>query len=131
MSTGGCVSDFWAVFPFCYRLIVRENVFTVNLQDGKILLRYVQKKEPPGGRPVCILLFLREMHVVEDVVLTEAVVPDALAAVTELQIRVVGIRAAADGALVAIALLLGLLGLLLLGLTELDPSPLSGPGYWR
>lgn len=57
---------------------------------------------------------------VEDVVLTEAVVPDALAAVTELQIRVVGIRAAADGALVAIALLLGLLGLLLLGLTELD-----------
>ena len=53
-------------------------------------------------------------------VLTEAVVPDALAAVTELQIRVVGIRAAADGALVAIALLLGLLGLLLLGLTELD-----------
>ena len=54
------------------------------------------------------------MHVVEDVVLTEAVVPDALAAVTELQIRVVGIRAAADGALVAIALLLGLLGLLLL-----------------
>ena len=66
------------------------------------------------------MLFLREMHVVEDVVLTEAVVPDALAAVTELQIRVVGIRAAADGALVAIALLLGLLGLLLLGLTELD-----------
>ena len=78
------------------------------------------KKSRPAGGPSVFLLFLREMHVVEDVVLTEAVVPDALAAVTELQIRVVGIRAAADGALVAIALLLGLLGLLLLGLTELD-----------
>ena len=50
-ATGGCVSDFWAVSLFCYRLIVRENVFTVNLQDGKILLRYVQKKSRPEGGP--------------------------------------------------------------------------------
>lgn len=52
---------------------------------------------------------LGEVYVVEDVILTEAVVARALAAIAELQIGVVGVGAAAHGALVVIALFLLLL----------------------
>ena len=69
------------------------------------------------------------MDVGEDVILTEAVISGALAAIAELQVGIVGIRAAADGALVVIALLLGLF-LLLLGRTlelhRLGPVAVGG-----
>ena len=52
------------------------------------------------------------MHVVEDMVLAETVVSGAAGAVAEFQIGVVGVRAAADAALVPVALL-GFLFLLL------------------
>ena len=61
---------------------------------------------------------LRKMNVRKDMILTEAVIPHALAAVSELQIGIVCVRAAADGALVVIAHVL--LPLLLVdGLAEL------------
>ena len=44
------------------------------------------------------------MDVVIDVILTEAVVAHAAGAIPELQLRVVCVRAAADGALVVIGL---------------------------
>ena len=52
------------------------------------------------------------MYVVKDVILAEAVIARAAGAIAELQIREVGIGAAADGALVAVALLGFLLFLL-------------------
>ena len=58
------------------------------------------------------------MHVVEDVILAEAVIPGALAAIAELEVGVVCIRPAADGALVVVRRLLCLLRPLL-GLPEL------------
>ena len=58
------------------------------------------------------------MHVVEDVILAEAVIPGALAAIAELEVGVVCIRPAADGTLVVVRRLLCLLRPLL-GLPEL------------
>ena len=54
-------------------------------------------------------LFLHEMHVGEDVILTVAVVAGALAAVAEGHVGIVGVRLAAHAALVVITLLLLLL----------------------
>ena len=51
----------------------------------------------------------RKMHMGKDMILAEAMIPGAFAAITELQIGVVGVGAAADGALVVVALLLLLL----------------------
>mgnify|MGYP000400122277 CR=1 FL=1 len=71
------------------------------------------KKSPSGcvGRKgmLCSTSFLGEVDVVEDVILTEAVVARALAAIAELEIGVVRVGAAADGALVVVALFLLLL----------------------
>ena len=49
------------------------------------------------------------MHMGKDVILTKAVVAGAFAAIAELQIGIIGIRPAADGALVMKAALLLLL----------------------
>ena len=45
------------------------------------------------------------MYMVENMILAEAVIPGALAAIAELQIRIVRVRAAADGALVMLSLI--------------------------
>ena len=72
---------------------------------------------------------LGEVYVVEDVILTEAVVARALAAIAELQIGVVGVGAAAHGALVVIA---PFLLLLLYRLLELHgPGAVLLPGAVR
>lgn len=56
-----------------------------------------------------LLVLLSEVDVGENVVLAEAAVADAFAAIAELQVGIVRVRAAADGAFVVIALLLLLL----------------------
>ena len=56
-----------------------------------------------------VLVLLGEVDVGENVVLAEAAVADAFAAIAELQVGIVRVRAAADGAFVVIALLLLLL----------------------
>ena len=56
-----------------------------------------------------LLVLLGEMNVRENMILAEAAVPGALAAIAELQVGIVRVRAAADGALVVIAPLLLLL----------------------
>ena len=62
------------------------------------------------------------MLVIENVVLAEAVIPRAAGAVPERKLRMVGVRPAADLALVAVALTAGLFRLLFRGLLELDGS---------
>ena len=52
---------------------------------------------------------LGKVDVGEDVILAEAVIARALAAIAELEFGVIRVRAAADGALVVVALLLLLL----------------------
>ena len=77
------------------------------------------KRQVKGPPPAALfVLFLCKMHVVEDVILAEAVIPGALAAIAELEVGVVRIRPAADGALVVVRHLLCLLRPLL-GLPEL------------
>mgnify|MGYP000526699375 CR=1 FL=1 len=80
------------------------------------------------------------MNVGEDMILTEAVIAHALAAIPELQLRIVRIRAAAHGTLVVIPLLLLLLmdGLLevhrlpgVLILLPLRPALQGGPAKIR
>ena len=60
------------------------------------------------------------MFVVENVILTEAVIACTAGAIAELQVRIGGIGAAADRALVPITLLGLLLALLLGGSLELN-----------
>ena len=86
---------------------------------GKEYLHPAAKKRPcPQDRASGCSL--GKMGVVEDVILAEAVIARALGAVPELQVREVGVRAAADLALVAVALLLGFLFLLLYSGFEMD-----------
>ena len=82
------------------------------------LARHNKKSKVPGSAGNFVIS-LREVDVGEDVILTEAVIARALAAIAELQVGIIRIRAAADGALVVIALLLFLPLLLLCGPLEL------------
>ena len=63
---------------------------------------------------LCLWLLVRKVDVIENVVRAEAVVPCALAAIAELQLRICHVRAAAHGAFVAEALRLLLILLLTL-----------------
>ena len=62
------------------------------------------------------------MHMRENMILTEAVVPGALAAIAELQIRIVCVRATADSAFMVVGRIL----LLLLRLVYRPPE-IHGP----
>ena len=53
---------------------------------------------------MCSASLLGEVDVVEDVILTEAVVPGAFAAIPELHIGIVGVGTAAHGALMGVEL---------------------------
>ena len=63
---------------------------------------------------LCLWLLVRKVDVIENVVRAEAVVPCALAAIAELQLRICHVRAAAHGAFMAEALRLLLILLLTL-----------------
>ena len=86
------------IFRFCRIIAEGRKVITL------CIIR--EKKSLAGKYTARQVLFFGEMDVGEDMVLAEAMVTGAFAAVTEIQIRVIRIGFAADGALVDIALFL-------------------------